>query len=139
MIRVRDRDAEEPADLELSPGATVVLEAVDADSAEGSPGSVSSRSPTPRPTASRSTARPTFVDHPTTDADGKLHVVMDPGRRQFFPDRPPMGLRGRDEGQPDARPRPRRGPPPGSLSRSSPSPPSRRGFRKKTRSADACD
>jgi RNA polymerase sigma factor (sigma-70 family) len=90
-IRVRAMDAEAPRPFELAPAATVVLEAVDADTGQGLAGvgfvSATETSADRVEVHSQST----FVDHPTTDDAGKLRVVMDHGRRRFFPSQPPRG------------------------------------------------
>ncbi len=91
VIRVRDRDAEEPLHFQLSPAASVVLEAVDIDSKQALAGVGFESAADTSADHVALNSQPTFVDHPTTDNAGALKVIMEPGRRKFFPVRLPWG------------------------------------------------
>ena len=91
-------------DLFLAPAATVVLEAVDADSGRGIAGAGFASSADNSADRLEVHSRASFVDHPTTDATGQLRVVMHPGTQAILPCRAALGLRDCDQGQPDAHP-----------------------------------
>jgi peroxiredoxin len=82
-LDVAREPAEQTIEVPLSPGASVVLEAVDAERGAGLAGvGFSYTTDTTRQEHDVRTT-PAFVDHPTTGADGRLRVTMEPGARQF--------------------------------------------------------
>ncbi len=91
FLQVRDEAPKAPLRFEISPGAVVVLEAVDADSGLGIAGVGFAFATDTSADRHDVRSRTASVDHPITDDSGRLRVVMDPGRRQFFPARVPPG------------------------------------------------
>jgi len=90
-LLVRDAPAEQPVEVAVKPGAVAVLEAVDAETGVGLPGArfdfLDGSSVDPREVQGQTVT----VDHPATDAAGRLRAVLAPGRRRFLIGRSPHG------------------------------------------------
>jgi hypothetical protein len=97
---VKSERVEQSLEVRLAPGCVLILEAVDAETGRGVPGVGFMAQMDDQPTAMaevRSTT--TIVDHPRTDADGRLRAVVHPGERDYSVGNLPMPAGYRQQGQ----------------------------------------
>jgi beta-lactamase regulating signal transducer with metallopeptidase domain/thiol-disulfide isomerase/thioredoxin/protocatechuate 3,4-dioxygenase beta subunit len=89
-IDVDKEPLEQSVELGVRGGAAVLLEVTTGDSRPVEGVSFSYETDTSRDTQELQ-SQTVFVDHPTTDHDGMLRAVVEPGRRRFFVGKAPEG------------------------------------------------
>jgi RNA polymerase sigma factor (sigma-70 family) len=84
QFTVAEEPAEQPLTVRVDPGCVVTFEAVDAKTGKGVPGLWFTCLKHTRPGATgRVQSRTGYIDHPTTDANGRLRAVLEPGQADF--------------------------------------------------------
>jgi hypothetical protein len=83
-LTVADQPADQTLEVRVKPGCVLFLEAVDAKTGRGIPGVEFHYEPDDQPgTRTTVQSRSGYIDHPRTDADGRLRAVVEPGERIY--------------------------------------------------------
>jgi hypothetical protein len=83
-LRVDEQPAEQSLEVRVKPGCVLILEVVDAKTGKGVPGVGFYCDQDDRPGSRASVqSRTGYIDHPRSDADGRLRAVVEPGERVY--------------------------------------------------------
>jgi RNA polymerase sigma factor (sigma-70 family) len=83
-LRVDEQPAEQSLEVRVKPGCVLILEVVDAKTGKGVPGVGFYCDQDDRPGSRASVqSRSGYIDHPVSDADGRLRAVVEPGERVY--------------------------------------------------------
>lgn len=83
-LRVTDEPAEQSLEVRVNPGCILFLEVVDAKTGEGIPGVMFLYEIDGQPGSRTSVqSRTGYIDHPLSDAKGRLRAVVEPGERVY--------------------------------------------------------